>query len=493
MKQPDILIFMSDQHSPEFSGWGNTPVDTPVLDRLKKSGTSFEAAYTASPLCVPARMAMMSSLLPSRTGIFTNQDTLPDLTPCFTHALVEAGYETVLIGRMHFLGKDQHHGFTRRLAGDITPVTWNPPVEAIQREFGPLSLCARESNCMDIIGAGESQVIQFDRMVIKTALGYLKEKHQKPQFILVGTYGPHFPYVAEKELYLKYLKRAKKPAGFDPGTAPDYLNGLDVLNRRIKGPDITWEMGKGALAAYCAQIEQMDRQIGQIQEAFSNFVNKRNTSSIFGYLSDHGDMVGERRMYGKQTYFEKSARIPMIFTGNGILSGKSYLHPVSILDFGPTICSLAGTDFSIGDGISLAGILKGSESGNEDRIVASQFVEIYHGISHASIMLRYRNFKYILYHRYESHALLFDLEADPGETHNLAGELPDLAHWFFMQCRKTGDFEHMERDLESHTRNFKWFQAFESAVGADDSLRWKGNLQIKTLEAVEEHIGIMNE
>lgn len=183
MKQPDILIFMSDQHSPEFSGWGNTPVDTPVLDRLKKSGTSFEAAYTASPLCVPARMAMMSSLLPSRTGIFTNQDTLPDLTPCFTHALVEAGYETVLIGRMHFLGKEQHHGFTRRLAGDITPVTWNPPVKAIQREFGPLSLCARESNCMDIIGAGESQVIQFDRMVIKTALDYLKENHQKPQFI----------------------------------------------------------------------------------------------------------------------------------------------------------------------------------------------------------------------------------------------------------------------------------------------------------------------
>ena len=77
------------------------PVDTPNLAALRGQGTAFDAAYTPCPLCVPARMAMLSGLAPHHTGIFTNNDTLPQTTPTFLHAMAAAGYETVLVGRMH--------------------------------------------------------------------------------------------------------------------------------------------------------------------------------------------------------------------------------------------------------------------------------------------------------------------------------------------------------------------------------------------------------
>lgn len=474
MKQPDILVFMSDQHSPEFSGWGSVRTDTPVLDRLREEGTSFDAAYTSCPLCVPARMSMLSSLLPSRTGIFGNVDVIPDTTPCFPHLLAAAGYETVLIGRMHFVGKDQRHGFMKRLAPDMTPVTWNFPFEKLKEERGDLNACTAEPFCTNYVGAGESQVMHYDQMVVDAALEYLKEDHEKPQFILVGTYGPHFPYITDRERYQKYLSRVSKPDFFDREDLPGYLDGFDVLARRVKPEEVTWEITRGALAAYCGQIERMDQQIGQVQEAFLDYTKRKGSEAVFSYLSDHGDTVGERRMFGKQTYFEKSVRIPMIFAGTGIPKGKQLKEPVSIMDFGPTICSLAGTSFEIGDGTSLVPLMQGKEE-KEERIIVSQFVELYQGRYCASQMLRYGNYKYILYHHYEEHALLFDLERDPKEQENLAEQETELARWLFQQAQKIADFDQMEEKKRCHDRNAEWFQAYERAVGMDDRERWSGN------------------
>lgn len=128
MHVKDILVFLSDQHSPLFSEYAGGPARTPTLNRLCAEGTSYTSCYTSCPLCVPARMSMLTGRLPSKTGVMRNNDTIPDVMPTFLHPFVAAGYETVLIGRMHFVGKDQRHGFTKRLAQDMTPVTWNRPV-----------------------------------------------------------------------------------------------------------------------------------------------------------------------------------------------------------------------------------------------------------------------------------------------------------------------------------------------------------------------------
>jgi choline-sulfatase len=471
----DILVFMSDQHSAEFCSWGNVRVDTPVLDEIRKNGTSYEAAYTACPLCVPARMSMLSSMLPSHTGIYTNTDALPDTFPTFAHALVAAGYETVLIGRMHFVGENQHHGFVRHLAPDITPVSWEMPIEQMRKERGDLHACSAEPWCTNIVGAGESPVMCYDRMVVETALQYLQKEHERPQFILVGTYGPHFPYVTSGEMFLKYINRVSVPPFFDPESIPSYLKDFDVLGRRIKPSEVTEQIVKGAMAAYCGLIEIMDGQIGTIRRVFQAFTEKRRSDAVFCYISDHGDTVGERRMFGKQTYFEKSARIPMLFEGTDINRGKLVWEPVSLMDIGPTVCELAGTSFPCDDGRSLADSLRTLHVEDSDRIVVSQFVESYKNRQYASAMLRWRQYKFIQYHDYEEKSLLFDLVKDPGETENIAGVERDLVCWFTGKLRERCDFSMMERQKAIHDRNAGWFKAYEHVTGYDDSGRWSGN------------------
>lgn len=496
-QQPDILIYMSDQHGADYCSWGRVNVDTPTLEAIRKEGTSFEAAYTPCPLCVPARMSMMSSMLPCHTGVYENSYTLSDLTPCFTHALVEAGYETVLIGRMHFIGADQRHGFTRRLASDMTPVSWKKPFQQIVKERGKTVAAFSSRGATDLVGAGESIVTDYDQMVLQTALDYLKVDHEKPQFILVGTFGPHFPYITDEAMYRKYYERVQKPDFFDQENIPEYIKGAEIFKKKQKGNSVDWEIARGCLAAYCGQIEVMDRQIGILKEAWKRYGERSGKRQVFGYVSDHGDMAGERRMYGKQVYFEKASRIPMLFQGNGISKGQVIHTPVSLMDVGPTVCELAGTSFEIGDGKSLIRNLR--QQGNqeqeqqaaEERIVVSQLMDEVDGRLCASVMLRYKNYKYIWYHG--QNPLLFDLKEDPKEQDNIAEKIPSMAEWLRQNAMPYADFDKMEQQCMENRRNARWFRAYDNAAGFDDSERWKENppssrgenLQIVAVDRIE--------
>lgn len=473
-KQPDILVFMSDQHGADYVEWGGIPVDTPSLDAMRQNGTSFDAAYSSCPLCVPARMSMMSGLLPSRTGIFTNNDTLPDMTPCFTHALVAAGYETVLIGRMHFIGKDQRHGFTKRLAPDLTPVSWVRPMEALRRERGILQFTTFDLGATEIVGAGESFVEHYDCMVVDSALRYLSEPHDKPQFILVGTYGPHFPYVTSEALFQKYLDRVQLPAFFSSSELPDYMESVAALRQRVKGDEVDKANARACLAAYCGQIERMDGQIGELRNAFAAYGRSSGRDGIMAYISDHGDTAGERRMYGKRSFFDKSVKVPMLFEGFGIPQGKQVASPVSLMDIGPTVCELAETSFDLGDGKSLTPFFCDESYADEERLVTSQIVEKVDDAPQASVMFRWKHYKYIMFHDENNSSLLFDLADDPLEAHNLLSEKPELAVQF-AQAIKDTDFADMERLFIDHARNSEWFKRYEEQVGLDDSERWKDN------------------
>lgn len=418
---------------------------------------------------------MMSSLMPDKTGIYGNVDTLSGTIPCFTHALVEAGYETVLAGRMHFLGVDQRHGFTKRIAPDITPVSWTYPSKQLEAERGLLNGISGDPWCCDMVGAGESNVMHYDRMVVDATLRYLLEEHEKPQFILIGTYSPHFPYIIDEEMYLKYLKRAKKPAFFDMDTLPEYVKDFPLMQAHVRDERVTWDVAKGCVAAYCGMIERMDMQIGEIWKALKTYAKKQKRSYVLGYLSDHGDTVGERRMFGKKTFFEKSVKIPLIFYGESISKGKEIFDPVNIIDLGPTLCALAGATFDIGDGVSLTGYLDGSVPKINNRMITSQFMEQLEGRFYGGLMIRYKQYKYVIYHGFESYELLFDLDKDPGETENLYKEMPDLAAWFAERTKELIDFERMEELSAEHRRNTRWFQIHEREAGLDDSERWKDN------------------
>ena len=474
-KQPDILIYMSDQHGADYCSWGNVIVDTPVLQDMAAKGTRFSQAYSPCPLCVPARMSMMSAQLPQNTGVYNNKFTLSNLTPCFTHALVEAGYETVLIGRMHFIGRDQRHGFTKRLAGDVTPVSWKKPFGKIAKERGKTVRAFSPDGSTELVGAGDSIVTDYDRWVLDTAMDYLSQEHEKPQFILVGTFGPHSPYITSSEMYRKYLRQESFPEFFRKGELPEYIKEIPPLNARVRPASLSESDALACRAAYLGLIETMDTQIGQLRSAFHSFSEKRGNGAVFGYVSDHGDMAGERRMYGKTCFFDKSAKIPMLFEGTGITPGQVVDTPVSLLDIGPTVCELAGAKFQTEDARSLAAQLFGDQ-GDAERIVVSQVMESSEDYGPVSgVMLRWKQYKYILYHHWEDRALLFDMEQDPMETHNLSAELPELAACFAEKAAQTCNFSQMEQQFRQSQRISRLLECYEAAAGFDDSERWKEN------------------
>ena len=462
--RPDILLFMSDQHAPQFMAGAEMEVDTPNLDALRREGTSFSEAYTACPLCVPARMAMLSGMRAARTGIFTNNDALPDTLPTFLHHLVAAGYETVLVGRMHFIGPDQRHGFTRRTAPDFTNSGWVRPPWLVE-DFGVHTQTMGYKWCTHVVGGGQSPVLCYDEMVTRAAEEYLARPHEKPQFILVGTYGPHFPYVAPPELFQKYWDRVELPVL--RGQAPEALNAYLRAHR----VEATEEVARGVRAAYCGMVECMDGQIGRVRAAFDAFSAGRDRGKLFGYLSDHGDQAGERDFYGKETFFEKSVKIPLVLAGDGVAAGHVETAPASILDLGPTLCEWAGAETPAdADGISLAPALAGAAM-DKARAVYSEYMEKGTDGYRYCMMLRRGAYKFITYRGCEAQDMLFDVKADPLEQHNLADEEPALLAQFRTLAARVP--EEYEKNQARQARDAQLFIAYEQAVGLDESERWR--------------------
>lgn len=477
----DILIFMSDQHTPYYSGfYGNQCVDTPYLNRLAQSGVCFDECYTASPLCGPSRMSFLSGIRPAKTGIF-HKSILPDTTPTFLHCMVEAGYETVLIGRMHFLGADQYHGFTKHIAADMTPVTWDYMYarEAMRKERGVYVQTDTFSGrgAGSIAGGGTSPVLEYDRFVVEEALKYLAGPHEKPQCICVSIYGPHFPYVAPKELFLKYQERVKLPVTYDEDVC------CDVLKHYQKPLDE--EMALACQAAYCGMVEHMDTLFGQVWDAFEVFCKNRNTKHAVFYLSDHGDQVGDRHIVGKETFYERSAKIPFIASGDDILSDKRVSVPVSMMDIGPSILEYAGAaPLRDIDGVSVASAF------NSEHIdihpVVSEFMEKTDGgfifapykdsdeYSHG-FMLRYGDYKYVTYQTFEDQDALYNIKEDPEEQNNLAQKEPEKLNEMRRMSQQLKLEEEAQKNFRREARVNDLMLLWEREKGdADESLRWKG-------------------
>lgn len=409
----DILLYMSDQHSFGLQGYaGNGIVRTPMLDRLAETGTAMMNASTACPLCVPARAAMISGQLPSNNGVLFNFNAISSDKATFLHSLTVSGYETVLCGRMHFVGPDQRHGYSKRVAGDRTPVfhnsvSGNPGIKGFD-----------ENSSVYYIGTGDSPVLAYDRYVVERALAYLSQDHDRPQFLTVGTYGPHFPYVAPKELYDYYYDKVPME---DVREAEEEHPALDGKMRETD-PEVV----RAARAAYYALVEQQDRHIAAVYQAFQAYLKRTGHEGVFLYVSDHGDMNGNKGYFGKQVFYEPSVHIPFLIQGDGIPAGRRVESPVSLLDMGPTVCDLAGAEILPGDGKSLLPVILGEDE-QERMTVSEQYTYLSSGETSLGRMVRWENWKFFTYSGFPEDDRLFDLKSDPEERNNLIARYPEVA------------------------------------------------------------------
>lgn len=431
----DILLYMSDQHSHRLQGWAGDPlVRTPNLDRIAAAGTAMSRAITGCPLCVPARAAMISGQLPSNNGVLFNFSSLPSDQATFLHSLSVAGYETVLCGRMHFVGPDQRHGFARRIAGDRTPIFHNGVPAPAGPDGGPTRVTGYdENNSVRYIGPGDSPVLAYDRYVVEHALDWLSKDHEQPQFLTVGTYGPHFPYVAPPELYKYYYDRV------DLSDVDIPFDGGGALEGKMRETDP--QVARAARAAYYGMVELQDRHIGVVYDAFQAYLARTGHEGVFLYVSDHGDMNATHGFYGKQVFCDPAVHIPFLAAGSSIAAGKRIDSPVSLLDVGPTVCALAGAEVLPGDGRDISAQLASGE-GDEDRMVVSElYTYLARGGSSLGRMVQWKNWKYYVYSGFEQEEKLFDCDADPHEVHNRVQEQPQIAAQLRAKAREYKTYE----------------------------------------------------
>ena len=429
MNQPNFLVIISDQHNPHLMGHvGAEHIRTPSLDRLAGAGTSFENAYCPAPLCVPCRMAFMTGQYPSDLQIWTNEGVLGSQVPTFAHQLSLAGWETTLCGRMHFNGLDQHHGFERRLVGDVSGACHPAPDGHFGNVWSPAGCGQQYTGLLDdAVGPGQATYAAYDADVTSRACTLLRGRAQgegaeRPFCLVVGMLLPHNPYVCPRPLFEEYMDAL--PPLEAVGAMPVGEHAAVRALREFRGADrITPEQARRARAAYFGLITLMDENIGRILDALSE--EGLDDSTAVAYASDHGDLAGEHGLWWKDCLYDGSARVPMIWSWPRQFRTDSWDGAVvSLVDIGLTLGDLAGAEPLPGSrGYSLRHLLTPGGAAEEWPDVA--FAETCAAGQRPARMIRAGRWKLSSYHGYE-HPQLFDMEADPGETRDL-GTDPECA------------------------------------------------------------------
>ncbi len=418
-EKPNLLILMVDQLNGTLFPDGPAPfLHTPNLRRLAERSTRFANAYTASPLCAPARASFMSGQLPSRTRVYDNAAEFASDIPTYAHHLRRAGYQTALSGKMHFVGPDQLHGFEERLTTDIYPADfgWTPdyrkPGERIDWWY---------HNLGSVTGAGVAEITnqyEYDDDVAFQAVQKLYDLSRgidpRPWCLTVSFTHPHDPFVARR----KYWELYDGAPELEPATPVAY-DDMDPHSKRLmdacdwRGMEITPDHIRRAKQAYFANISYIDDKIGEILAVLE--ATRQEATIVF--LSDHGEMLGAHGLWFKMTFFEGSARVPMMISAPGMKPGRIDT-PVSTIDLAPTLAALAGISMAEvapwTEGVNLVPVAGGAVRGP----VAMEYAA--EGTITPMVALRQSKWKYIRCPA--DPEMLFDVESDPGERVNLAAD-----------------------------------------------------------------------
>lgn len=459
---PNILFIMADQlAAPQLKMYNpKSQIKTPNLDKLADKSVIFDSAYCPSPLCAPSRMSLITGQLPSKIGSYDNASSISSDTPTYAHYLRHAGYETALAGKMHFIG-DQLHGYEHRLTADIYPgdygwaVNWDEPDTRLEWYH----------NSSSILQAGpcvRSNQLDYDEEVMYKSKQYLYDHVRKgpdtrPFAMTVSLTHPHDPYTIEQKYWDMY-----EDVDIDMPEVHIKKEDQDPHSKRLQhvcdleNYDFTDEQIKRAKRAYYGAVSYVDDCIGQLLDVLEKCKLRDNTIIIFS--GDHGDMLGERGLWYKMSYFESSVRVPMLISYPKSYAPHRVYENVSTLDLPATLCDLVGSKLMPElpmDGHSMMPHLKGKK-GN-DTVFAEYMGE---GTVAPLMMIRRGPWKYITCP--VDPPQLFNLSDDPKELVNLStstdAETKVIFEAFQKEAAEKWDFDQITKDVfaQQRRRRFVW-------------------------------------
>ena len=439
--RPNIVLLITDQQSATMlSCAGNEYLETPAMDSLARSGTRFERAYAADPVCVPSRFSMMTGLMPSACGYTDNSSGHRNAVPeevvknGLGWLIRDTGYETAYGGKVHLpKGMNaQNIGFDY-FCRDQRDKLAKECADFIRRDHDkPFFLVGSFINPHDICYMAIREHQGKDYNIVKLAEGM-----KRPEG------------VSDKEFFAKHCPPL--PDNFEvPEREPEAIDRLLRMREfRIHARE-AWseEMWRWHRWTYCRLTEMVDRQIGQVLRALRESGKEEDTVVIF--VSDHGDHDAAHRMEHKTAPYDESARLPLIVSHKGVTPGGRVedTHFVNTgLDLLPTICDYAGVEPSKHlQGRSARALAEGRRVSTwPDQVCAE---------SQISRMLCTDRWKYCVYYAGKDREQLNDRQKDPGEMVNLAPD-PDY------------------RDVlnEHRRRMYRWMRRVDDRIGLEYVVR----------------------
>jgi choline-sulfatase len=425
-RRPNVLLVMADQLA---AGWlpayGHSAVHAPNLTGLAEDAAVFESAYCPAPLCAPSRAGLLSARLPSRSGVFDNAAEMPAALPTMTHQLRANGYYTGLIGKMHFVGPDQLHGFEERLTPDIYPgdLDWTPDWRLPAGDQLPW-YHTMESVLEPAVSVASMQQDYDDEVAfraVRRIFDLAREDGERPFFLVVSFSNPHDPW----ELRSRYWDLYDRETIDLPSVPLMPIDQADPHSRRLRAMcgvdevDLSPEQLRAARHGYYAAISYLDERVGDVLTALRDA--RFDEDTIVAFTADHGEMLGERGLWYKMSFFEHSARVPLIIRVPGGAS-RRVTEPVSQLDVAPTLLELTGApwpdEHTDGlDGTSVVGLMTGDAQGRPSAVPAEYLAE---GVNAPAVMVRRGRYKLITCP--DDPDQLYDIGEDPAELVNLAGD-----------------------------------------------------------------------
>jgi len=442
--RPNIVLITCDQLRGDCIGADRHPVvETPNIDTLAAGGVHFSRAYTAVPSCIAARAAIFTGLTPRSHGRVGYEDCVPwDYDITLPGELAEAGYQTQGVGKMHvypcrsligFHAVTLHDGFLH------AERDWRKRIE-LTDDYLPW-LRERAGREADYIDTGlecnswiarpwhlDESLHPTNWVVTKSAEFLNRRDPRKPFFLWMSFVRPHSP-LDPPQAYWDMYRDAEIPPRIVGDWAKRSPEGAIVPASGFEGR-LDERAYKRARRAYYALVTHIDHQIGRfIQHLIEHDVAK-NTIIIFA--GDHGDLLGDHNLLRKGLPYEGSVRVPLVMHAPsgmdvGFKRGAVVDAPVELRDIMPTCLEAAGV--TIGEsveGASLLPLARGEKADWRDYVHGEH--------THAGGSVHYLTDgreKYVWFSDTGAEQL-FDLEGDPDELHDLAGDSdhkPRLLKW----------------------------------------------------------------
>ncbi|MCB1995401.1 MAG: sulfatase-like hydrolase/transferase [Burkholderiaceae bacterium] len=431
MRRRNVIVIMSDEHDPRVMGCsGHAFIQTPNLDALAARGVRFPNAYTPSPICVPARAAFATGLRVHQIRHWDNAMPYTGTQRGWGHVLQAHQVRVESIGKLHYRQEEDQAGFDHEHI-PMHVVGGHGMVWASIRDPYITQPPGGKRMLGERIGPGESPYTSYDRSVTQRTLDWLDDAAQRrdePFVLYVGLVAPHFPLVAPQAFYDLYPPERMPAVKLHPSTGyrrhPWVQAYAEFMpnEEQFRSPEERLQ----AFSAYHGLVSFLDHNVGRILQRLQALGLQDDTTVV--YTSDHGDNLGARGVWGKSTLYQESVAVPMIMAGPGVVPGVCDT-PVDLLDLFPTLLAGAGVDptphLSGRPGRSLYDLA--AAPADPQRVVFSEYHAA--GSNTAAFMLRKGRWKYHHYVRFAPE--LFDLEADPEELHDLAG---DPAHQAVLQA-----------------------------------------------------------